>query len=111
MEFKCYQRNDRIIRTSITYEREPLNLDGCEVLFAVSTGKRCIFSKRIGAGIIVIDETNGVIEINIDSTDTDQVSGRYTYELLITDIDGNRLTAVQGGFEILKSYVKECHDE
>src|SRR5690606_10517687 len=108
MEFKLYQANDQLIRVTINEDGAPINLKDVEVMFTVSAGSRCVFSKNIGNGIEVVDEANGVIEITITNNDTDLMPGHYKYELTITDVDGRRYTTAQDRFYIKKSYGKEC---
>lgn len=111
MKFKVYQKNDLLIRTTIEEEGTPYNLDGCDVFFVINAGSRCVVKKSLVDGIVVNDYVEGVIEIDITSNDTDQVPGKYNCEIVIEDINESRYTAVQGTFEIKRSYAKECLHE
>lgn len=108
MMFEVYQRNDLLIeRTLKDEDGTALDLSGAELFFDVETGNAEILSKDLNDGITITDATNGVIEIDITSTDTDIDSGSYQCELLIIDSNNNRYSTLDTDFVVKNSLTKD----
>jgi len=107
--FTVYRKNDLLISATIQDENEnALDLSGASLDFVVETpaGAEKI-RKSVGNGITVTDAVNGQIEIDISAADTDIPAGLYKHELLVTDADSNRYTAIVGNFLVLDSLLKD----
>lgn len=107
MNINMYQRNDRIEQVTIKLDGDPLNLNGFDVVFQVKK----VMKKTIGDGITIVDEANGIIEIEINAEDTDVDEGFYQTELLVKDILTKRYTVQTGRMTIMSSIVGGLNDE
>ncbi|MBU9711056.1 hypothetical protein [Evansella tamaricis] len=103
MNIEMYQRNHRLEEYTLKKDGAPLVLDGVILVFKVEG----VLEKTIGNGIKVLDDSAGMIEIEITAEDTDKAEGTYPTELLVQDIATRRYTVETGRFKIMKSIVKE----
>lgn len=102
MDITVYRKNRLVSKVAITDETgAALDLEGAALLFVANTSPK--ISKTIGTGITVTDQTTGEIEIEFTNEDTDVPSGFYKLELVVEDVEGNRLTAATGTLTVLKS--------
>ena len=108
MIYEVYQKNDLLLDLQLQDEdSNDIDLSGSDIYFKVVEGNTVYFIKNLEDGITVTNASEGKIEIDITANDTDINAGRYSYELLVIDELGNRYTAKQNGFRILKSYTTE----
>lgn len=101
-----YRKNDMLLQISVTDETgAALDLTGAALTFAVRSisGASTIFMKTLANGITVANVLAGTIEIDLTAAETDIQPGTYRLELLVTDVNGNRYTALVGMFSVLAS--------
>jgi len=65
-----------------------------------SQGKASVISKTTSSGITISDGPNGVFEITIDDTDTEDLKGLYYHEAEVTFADGSISTVMAGTMRI-----------
>lgn len=107
MTINVYKRNDHYVRITINENNEPLDLTDLDIFFIVTTGDVNVIQKTKDE-INIVNAQEGLIEIHLTHNDTDIDTGRYKYELLVTDVNGNRYTVLQSNLHIQNSYAKEC---
>lgn len=80
-----------------------VDLTGATVTFAMSKDKpgsrfnaTAKITKTVGDGVTLTDPTNGVMTVALDAADTDDLSGRYHYEIEVTDTSSNVATVTTG---------------
>ena len=107
MIYEVNQANNLQLDITIEDNDGTLNIQGFDIYFKVKDGNERKFLKTLEDGITIVDAENGKVEVFLTKEDTDIDVGRYTYELLVIDSEGNRYTAKQGGFRVLRSITKE----
>lgn len=78
---------------------EPLSLSGLQSAkfdIATAPGEDPLVSKSLGAGVAVTDASIGRLNVTLDASDTEGMSGAFEYELEVVDASGKRQTPVYG---------------
>lgn len=57
--------------------------------------------KTVTDGIVIVDATNGLIQIVLQSEDTEKSYGTYPHKLIMTDVQGHSTTVSKGNVKIL----------
>lgn len=104
-------KETRRLRIAATDADGAVDLTGVELTFRVSRGRydeTAVFEKTVGDGIEIAspqtDETKGVAYIEVDASDTDDLEGKYRWELEGTDSVGV-ITLGAGGFYVTADLV------
>lgn len=97
-DFTMYPGEDKIITITIP----GVNLTGAQSIEWV-LNLRTPLSKTVGSGIVVTDPTNGILQITLDSADTELVVGAFEHECRIKDVSGLESVVTTGLANIKKS--------
>lgn len=84
-----------------TYSKnlKPFGLSGCSANFAVAKcnhEKEPILSKEMSINVSNDDNSNNILKVNLSTSDTLDLYGKYTYQITIKDSDGNVEIPYQG---------------
>ncbi len=91
------KKNDRLLEITVRDSTgAPINLGGATLEFLVWDNNKLLF---VVLGV-VSDPPAGRVDVELTSAQVDIPAGDYRYELLLTDILGNRYTTSQGTLEI-----------
>ena len=74
------------------HEKKPFSMSGCECIFSIvsftnKTGS-AIISKKMEIGYNSQTETDNVLTVTLDSSDSVDLFGKYIYQITIRDVDG-----------------------
>ena len=89
------RKTDKIIQATISDENGPIDITNVSITWNFWNDDVIAISKS-GTEITKIDAVNGKIEFELDNADTDIESGKYEYEVLITDVEANRYLPSKG---------------
>jgi len=110
MVLRVYQKNDVELPYQLVDETgTPVRVAGLDVIFvvALSPGGTPLFERRIGEGVEVVSADQGDIKIILTHANTDLPAQLYSYEILVTDVEGHRYTAQRSWLEVKESITKE----
>lgn len=79
------------------------DLTGASLKYAIAPGRGLepFFTLTDADGINVTDAANGVVRIDIPSSDTDGIVGTYYHELEVTDQNGVTKTVLEGQAKVI----------
>lgn len=86
-----------------------VNLTGViAVVWALSKapGKTALVTKGLGTGVVVTDAVNGVLQVTIDTVDTEDYSGQFYHEIQILDSLGKKATVLRGYATLIKDQIQ-----
>ena len=86
----------------------PVNLAGCSAIFKAVHywSKLAIFTKTTADDVTVPDAAAGRIDVSIDASDTEALTGEFAYEMQITDSAGNRSTPLRGVLSVVADLIE-----
>lgn len=95
-----FQGDDETIKVTVKNEKqETVDISSASTIeYKIAEEGSSALSKSLGSGISITDGANGVFEINISSSDTSSISGKYDHEAEI-DLNG-KSTLFQGTIRI-----------
>jgi hypothetical protein len=105
MDYKMTRGDSKTIITPLADAAgDPIDLTDCTVWFTAKaaytdTDEAATFQKSTADGITVIDEDTGVIQVDIEPEDTEDLDGvrtRLLYDIQVKDGDGKVSTAQSG---------------
>lgn len=95
--------DDKVLTVTVVDEDNlPWNLTGCSVNYVVYKGGTgvIIITKTTTSGISLTNPVNGIMEISLIPSDTEDYTGYYLHECEITDTQGRISTIFTGKFTI-----------
>lgn len=105
MDYKMTRGDSRTIITPLADAAgDPIDLTGCTVWFTAKAlytdaDASATFQKSTADGITVVDEDTGVIQVDIDPEDTEDLDGvrtRLVYDIQVKDATGKVSTPQSG---------------
>lgn len=106
---EIFQKNSHLMRMSISDEQGVVNLTDMKIFFVAVRGGECIIEKSTSHGIEIVEPEQGLIEINLESEDTNLRTGTYHTEVLLVYKNTKRFTVFQGRIIIKKSHMGVCN--
>lgn len=114
-----YANNLRTFRFTLTNEDDggdPLDLTGLELKWAMSrVSEDGVYSTKAvvekcteDSTITIIDAPNGIIELSLTPTDTENLSGIFYHQLEVFDGASSAIVVAEGTFTILRNIINEC---
>jgi hypothetical protein len=102
---RLYRRNDLVIEFEILDKAgDPYDVtDADRIEFVVMWNNQVLFMKDLNDGVVIVDGPAGHVDVSVSSVDSDISAGVYRFELLVTDLMGNRLVADQEAFVVDQS--------
>ena len=103
---EVYQGKDETINATILdSDDSPFNIAGCSFVYVVykpTTGD-IVITKITPSGVMITDESGGIIEIPILPEDTESLLGNYNHECGIVTTDSKKDVVFTGYFKVIKS--------
>jgi len=97
MSIEIERKTDRLIEATIKDEEGIIDLTNVNIGWRFFNNGEIIIEKSTEDGSIEkVDSENGKINMKLDNDDTDISGGKYKYEILIEDVEGNRYLPVKG---------------
>lgn len=102
--FRMTSGDDFVVTITVKDDsREAIDLTGATIEFRQAVKKpggrfetTAKITKTTSSGIAITDATNGVFTVTMDPADTDDLAGRYYYEIQVTDSGGDIATVTTG---------------
>lgn len=96
MSIDIERKTDKVIQATLKDNEGVIDLTNATLTWRFWNGDTIIIEKTTASGITVTDAVNGKIEMQLTSDDVDIEGGKYIYELLLEDVEGNRYLPVKG---------------
>lgn len=108
MNFTITRGDSRTLSGAVTLSGEPFNLTSCDIWFTVKyrytdDDDDAVFQKTVGDGITVTNPTAGLITIDINPADTEDIPKVKTilvYDLQIKNSGGSKWTSASGNIVV-----------
>ena len=99
--FEMFSGDMRVLRVTVLDQDDVVidltGLSAASFVIATRHGASPKVSYTLGAGIVVTDAVNGIMEVTILAVDSEPLRGAYAYELSITDASLRKTTVLFGG--------------
>jgi hypothetical protein len=100
--FEMYSGDTRYVNVTVLMP-DGTSLIGASAIWVLVKGSNTILTKTVGAGITITSVNT--CQIDIDPADTTGLSGSYSHELEITDVDNHVSTTTTGTVLIKKDLI------
>ncbi len=114
--FEMFSGDSEILRFTVTDDsgmaQSLASIVSARFALAASSRSPTLATKSLGSGITVTDAANGLVEVELDPSDTADISGgrrsadrpgrEYYHELELTDSSGNVSTVAYGWVTVLR---------
>jgi hypothetical protein len=95
--FDMWEKDTIVLQFTITNgENDPIDITDATITWIMYRGSTSYIVKENGAGVTITNGTNGVCQVLIEPTDTNDLAGIYYHELVVTDVSGNKSTVASG---------------
>lgn len=104
-DFAMYGGDTKELRVTVDYQGPQADLTGATAEFVLTplNDQEVILRKTTADDITLEDAVNGIFVVYLSPADTQGMSGRYEYEVEVTDSGGNVATVTTGEVTIHRS--------
>jgi len=109
-DFKMIQGEDKVLEITVVDENGSAKaITGATITWSLARAvddTPLITKSTGGSGISITDGNNGVFQVTIGDTDTNDMNGAYIHEAEVVDTSGRKNTVLFGTIQIQKSLIR-----
>lgn len=102
--FKTFAGDTKVVQiTVLDADGDPVDITSATIKWqaARSLGKSPVITKATGgSGVSITDAANGVFEVTLSGSDTEDLKGDYYFEAEVTASDGTISTVIAGTMKV-----------